>query len=152
MSSPVKSVLHVAVATLALVVALPERPYRFLAPGDYVREWHLQNTPVYPFLNFSDAYVNEALATPTNWTARGAVTPVKDQGPHGYCGTFGRVGSAEGQFALKSGVPAPVSFSEEELIDCIGWDKDQFAYFHPRGFMNSSVYPYNETDYPDQDP
>merc|ERR1712096_523945 len=24
-----------------------------------------------------------------DWTAKGAVTPAKDQGAHGYCGTFG---------------------------------------------------------------
>lgn len=145
------SVLLIA-ASCAAALALPERKYRFMAPGAYEREWRLADAPAYPFVNFSEAYVKRALDTPTNWTARGAVTPVKDQGPHGYCGTFGRVGSAEGQFALKAGVAAPISFSEEELIDCIGWDRDQYSYFSPRGFMNSSVYPYNETDYPDQDP
>ena len=46
---------------------------------------------------FSAKYLSKALASPTNWTAKGAVTPVKNQGPHGYCGTFGRVASAEGQ-------------------------------------------------------
>ena len=78
----------------------------------------------YPFKNFNATYVKQALAEPTNWTALGAVAPVKDQGPHGYCGTFGRVAAAEGQYALKSGRPL-ASFSEEELVDCIGWDLDQ---------------------------
>ena len=80
----------------------------------------------------------------------GAVTPVKNQGPHGYCGTFGRVASAEGQFWRKRG--ALVSFSEEMLVDCIGWDKDQFSFFSPNGFMSTADYPYNLTAYKDMDP
>jgi hypothetical protein len=86
----------------------------------YVRGW--SDAPQIPFRNFSAQYVAHAMARPTDWRPQ-AVTPVKNQGPHGYCGTFGRVASAEGQFALRSGVPAPISFSEEELIDCIGWDQ-----------------------------
>jgi hypothetical protein len=45
-----------------------------------------------------------------------------------------------------------VSFSEEELVDCIGWDKDQYAYFSTKGFMSTADYPYNLSHYPDQDP
>ena len=71
----------------------------------------LGSAPQVPFTNFSDAYVASALATSTNWTALGAVTPVKNQGEHGYCGTFGRVASAEGQYALRG--PGLVSFSGE---------------------------------------
>ena len=93
------------------------------APGELQRQWALSNAPSVPFKPFSARYVQKALAAAVNWTARGAVTPVKNQGPHGYCGTFGRVASAEGQFALNAG--RLVSFSEEMLVDCIGWDKDQ---------------------------
>lgn len=52
---------------------------------------------------------------------------------------------------LRKGGPL-TSFSEEELVDCIGWDQDQFSYFSPKGFMTSADYPYNETGYPDSDP
>ena len=74
--------------------------------------------PQVPFVNFSAAYVARALAEPTDWTTRGAVTPVKNQGPHGFCGTFGRVGSAEGQWALRSG-KSLTSFSEQMLVECV---------------------------------
>ena len=114
-------------------------------------EARINDAPQVPFVNFSDGYVQAALSSPTDWVARGAVTAVKDQGLHGYCGTFGRVGSAEGQWALRSG-QGLASFSEEMLIDCIGWDRDQYSYFAPRGFMTSAAYPYNESAYPDQDP
>jgi hypothetical protein len=102
-----------------------------MAPGALAREYALQSAPVIPFQNYSAAYVKHALATPINWTSLGAVTPVKDQGVHGYCGTFGRVGSCEGQLALKKGVL--VSLAEEELIDCIGWDQDQVM--KERGYL-----------------
>ena len=105
----------------------------------------------FPFKPFSDAFVKKALATPTNWTARGAVTPAKDQGPHGTCGTFGRVGAAEGQFALRSGRPL-TNFSEEMLTDCCGWDLPQLPFFQAKGFMTSAAYPYNLSSYPDVDP
>lgn len=118
-----------AVAAAASSIVLPavfDAQFKRAAPGQLEAEWAAQarNAPTVPFRPFSDGYVSRALATPTNWTAKGAVTAVKNQGPHGYCGTFGRVGSAEGQFALKAG-KGLVSFSEEELVDCVGWDKDQ---------------------------
>jgi hypothetical protein len=102
-------------------------------------EERFSEAPQIPFTNFSAAYVAQALAEPTDWSTKGAVTPVKDQGPHGYCGTFGRVGSAEGQWALRGG--PLTSFSEQMLISCIGWDKDQYSYFAPRGFMTTASYP-----------
>ena len=106
--------------------------------------------PQIPFVNFSAAYVSAALASPTNWTARGAVTPAKNQGPHGFCGTFGRMGSAEGQWALRG--QGLRNFSEQMLVSCIGWDQDQFGFFSPKGLMSSEDYPYNLSAYPDADP
>jgi hypothetical protein len=114
-------------------------------------ELQASTAPQVPFLNFSAAYVAKALASPTNWTAKGAVTPVKNQGSHGFCGTFGRVGSAEGQWALRSGKPL-TSFSEQMLVDCIGWDQDQYSFFSGKGFETSAAYPYNLSHYPDVDP
>jgi len=104
----------------------------------------------YPFQPFSSATVKAALADDVDWVARGAVTPAKDQGAHGYCGTFGRVAAAEGQYALRSH-RALANFSEEMLVDCIGWDLDQFSFFAEKGFMSSESYPYNTTG-PDMDP
>ena len=75
---------------LPLVAAHPlDDFYRASRPYN-PREERLSEAPQVPFVNFSATYVAQALANPTNWTAKGAVTPVKDQGPHGYCGTFGR--------------------------------------------------------------
>ena len=98
----------------------------FPPPGQLEREHQRLLRDGYPWRDFSAAYVKSALADPKNWTALGLVTPVKDQGPHGYCGTFGRVGAAEGQFAMRKGGPL-TSFSEEELVDCIGWGASHSA-------------------------
>ena len=107
-------------------------------------------TGSYPFKPFSNATVEKALRTSIDWRAHGAVTPAKDQGSHGYCGTFGRVAAAEGQYALRSSYGL-ANFSEQVLVSCIGWDRNQFDYFSTHGFMDSSIYPYNTTG-PDMDP
>ena len=135
----------------SIVGAVDSQGYKKLAPGQVQREVFSQGAPRFTFKNFSTAYVNLAKSTPTNWNTLGAVTPVKDQGPHGFCGTFGRVGSAEGQWVLRGGGEL-TSFSEQMLVDCIGWDQDQYSFFSGLGFMTSKDYPYNESDYPDADP
>jgi hypothetical protein len=130
--------------TLALVLAPAlgtelDAFYRAARPYTAAEE-RFSEAPQIPFTNFSASYVAMALASPIDWSTKGVVTPVKNQGPHGYCGTFGRVGSAESQFVLRGGGPL-TSFSEEMLIDCIGWDQDQYSYFAPRGFMTTASYP-----------
>jgi len=131
-------------------------PVFLMPPGALEAEFRKQNGgdqnghPTFPFQKFSAAYVKKALATEVDWRQKGAVTPAKDQGAHGYCGTFGRVAAAEGQYALRSGKSLR-NFSEEELVDCVGWDRDQFAYFQPHGFMDTAAYAYNTTG-PDMDP
>lgn len=113
----------------------------------------------YPFKAFSDGYVQKALKDGADWSLdpRGIVTTVKNQGPHGYCGTFGRVETAEGQYALHSGHPAR-NLSIEQLIDCVGWSRNQmpsilgFPSALTPGLMDWEDYPYNISKYPDTNP
>jgi len=115
-----------------------------------------RDPPQYPFKKFPDAYVATALKSHVDWRkdqGGKAVTTAKDQGPHGYCGTFARVAAAEGQYGLHSGMPKK-NFSVEQLVDCIGWANDQFAYIvGPKGgFETAEDYPFNDTAYPDSKP
>ena len=121
----------------------------FRAPASAVRDellHPLRDLPTYPFKPFSDAYVAMAKASPTDWVQRGAVTPAKDQGATGACGTFGRTAAAEGQFALRGGGPLS-NFSEGALDECVGWDMvdQQQEWFSSQGWMTTEDYPYNNT-------
>ena len=51
-----------------------------------------------------------------NWTALGAVTPVKDQGRCGSCWTFSTTGSVEGQWQIAGNQLQSVS--EQNLVSC----------------------------------
>lgn len=119
------------------------KPVALLGPGEYEEQLArlAESNPPFPFRPFSEAYVKKALATPTDWRDFHAVTPAKDQGPHPFCGTFARVAAFEGQYALKSAERRLVSFSVEQLVDCIGWDRDQLSYVQEEGLMSEGDYP-----------
>jgi C1A family cysteine protease len=60
--------------------------------------------------------VAAALPSTVDWVAKGAVTPVKDQGACGSCWTFGTTGTVEGAHFIKHG--KLLRLSEQQIIDC----------------------------------
>jgi len=97
-----------------------------------------------------NAYPNGAV----DWTTKGAVTGVKDQGQCGSCWTFGTTGGIEGAVAIKKG--HLTSLSEQELVDCGGpyggagcgggSNDIGYSYANKNGLCTEQAYPYTAKD------
>jgi C1A family cysteine protease len=67
--------------------------------------------------NVIDKTLNlNALPASVDWTTKGAVTGVKDQGNCGSCWSFSATGALEGAYQIKYGTL--ISFSEQNLVSC----------------------------------
>lgn len=92
-----------------------------------------------PSSPFFDTPPGQTNPTSVDWTAAGAVTPVKDQGQCGSCWSFSATGSLEGAYYIKN--KSLQSFSEQQLVSCDqtdsgcngGWMDDAFAWVKSNG-------------------
>jgi len=104
-----------------------------------------------PFLGVHE-YEGEELAASVDWTTRGAVTAVKNQGQCGSCWAFSTTGGMEGAWQIGSG--SLKSLSEQQLVDCStanagcngGSMESAFSYAHGVNVATESSYPYTARD------
>lgn len=89
------------------------------------------------------------LGADVDWTSKGMVSPVKNQGNCGSCWAFSAVGVLE-SFSLMKG--KAVNLSEQQLVDCSkkygnegcngGFNYQGLAYVKDHGITTTSAYPY----------
>ena len=101
--------------------------------------------------NFNPYIVKSTNAAPDSWdwTQKGYVSPVKDQGSCGSCWAFSTVGNLEGLYYKEKGVMK--TFSEQMLVDCDTYDsgcngglmENTFTWLKENGgIMTDTDYPY----------
>lgn len=64
-------------------------------------------------------YANGMSVSKKDWRSSGAVTPMKNQNPCGFCWAFSAVSTIESAYAIKYGGRAPI-LSPEEAVECSG--------------------------------
>ncbi|KAJ4702625.1 putative Cysteine protease [Melia azedarach] len=96
-----------------------------------------------------------AVPASIDWTKKGAVTPIKDQGQCGCCWAFSAVAAVEGIHEITTG--KLLSLSEQELVDCDTSGEDQgcegglmddaFEFIiENKGLTTEAKYPYEAND------
>merc|ERR1739845_80880 len=94
------------------------------------------------------------IADSIDWTTKGAVTPVKNQGHCGSCWTFSTTGAIEGAWQVATGTL--LSLSEQQIVDCSsflaghgchgGMPSRALSWIEGQAICGESAYPYTAVD------
>ena len=118
------------------------------------RRLHLSNPePVdLSSIDYSRSVTDDSADEPVDWVEKGKVSPIRDQGNCGSCWTFASIAATESLHAIKENLNTPLSFSEQQLVDCCrtplsqgcnGGERWQaFAYITQEGIAARDDYPY----------
>lgn len=93
-------------------------------------------------------YLGESLADSVDWSTKGAVTPVKNQGQCGSCWSFSTTGSLEGAWEIAGN--KLTSLSEQQFVDCDKVDSgcsgglmdNAFKFAEQNAICTEESYPY----------
>ena len=109
-------------------------------------------TPM-PLVGFPQGDNEYEVIGDVDWTTKGAVSPVKNQGQCGSCWAFSATGVLE-SVAMKNG--QSVNLSEQQLVDCSrpqgnqgcngGWPSSALNYVKANGITTEAAYPYAAKD------
>lgn len=118
------------------------------------RNLKIENINTSDYENFDFSSISDiAVAESLDWRAKGAVTPVKDQGNCGSCWAFSTTGNIEAVNQIKTG--ELISVSEQQLVDCDtqedegcngGLMENSMKYAQKVGLMAEQDYPYQAVD------
>jgi len=108
----------------------------------------------YKPVTLGDVQVGAYPSGSLDWTQKGAVTGVKDQGQCGSCWAFSTTGGVEAAVFLKHSTLT--SLSEQQLVDCAGsygnagcnggLMDSAFKYVEAHGLCSEAAYPYTAKD------
>jgi len=95
-----------------------ENQFTDLTLEEFAAQLTLQSGSAPAGVAYLGEHVSSGAEAPADidWSTKGAVSPVKNQGQCGSCWAFSTVGSLEGRAQISTG--ELVQFSEQQLVDC----------------------------------